>query len=98
MPGEPVQVTMTQIAERLKTWKRNNNSVVLFLGSRAGGLFRSPDFHNTMLPFSNRNLNNLSPAERFAEFAEVLTGSSMKMNLSRVLLSLVHCVEDKSGT
>jgi len=56
MPGEPTQSTIQEMAHMLEIRKMSRHSTVLFLGARAGGLFRSPAFYDAMQRFSKRNL------------------------------------------
>lgn len=64
---------ITEIAQELEIRKKNDTPTVLFLGSRAGGLFRSQFFYKTLQAFSTRNFSMLSQTEQFAECYRILT-------------------------
>jgi hypothetical protein len=53
--------------------KKTNNPAVLFLGARAGGLFRSQAFYEILKPFSKLTLNDLLPIEQFGECYRLLS-------------------------
>ncbi len=67
-----VKVDIADIAHTLKIGKNNNQSMVLFLGSRAGGLFCSQSFYDTMKGCSNRSFNTLTRQEQFVECFKLL--------------------------
>lgn len=64
-PNTPFDIKF--IANRLKMRKESNASTVLLLGSRAGALFRSTQFYESLRGFSYRDFNKLSSIERFRE-------------------------------
>src|SRR6266550_613072 len=72
MADKIVKVEIADIAQALKMRKDDKQSMVLFLGARAGALFHSQHFHELMKGFSTRNFNTLSPQEQFAECYQVL--------------------------
>lgn len=72
MPGRSVEKNIADIAEALKLKQRNNQSMVLLLGSRAGGLFRSKDFFATLKEYSMRSFDLLSREGQFAESYKAL--------------------------
>jgi len=67
------QFDMNEMARLLKMRKMNNHHTVLLLGARAGGLFRSEHFYDSLQQFSNRDFNELSLSERFGECYSILT-------------------------
>ncbi|MBV9228930.1 MAG: hypothetical protein JOZ18_06425 [Chloroflexi bacterium] len=109
MPGEPEKAEMTALIAWLGMRKKTNNPAVLFLGARAGGLFRSRAFYETLKPFSKRTLNDLAPAEQFGEcyrllsqgqFSEsdrnsILTDSLRNIMLTDADISLAEMVKNK---
>ena len=72
MTERVVKIDIAEIAHALKTRKNNNQSMVLLLGSRAGALFHSQSFYETMKGYSNRNFNMLSRQEQFVECYKLL--------------------------
>src|SRR5579859_6718111 len=72
MAEKIVKVDIAEIAHALKIRKNNNQSMVLFLGSRAGALFRSQSFYDTMRGYSVRNFDALSRQEQFVECYKLL--------------------------
>src|SRR5690349_1206714 len=66
-------VDAKELAKRLKFRKERNDHTVLLLGARAGALFRSEYFYESLQQFSNRDFNGLSLLERFAECYSILT-------------------------
>src|SRR5437764_4018926 len=72
MPVNIVRVEITDIAHMLKIRKKNNQGMVLFLGARAGSLFHSQDFYETLKVYSTNNFDIRSRAEQFAECYKVL--------------------------
>ena len=67
-----LKVNIADIAHALKMRKNSNQSTVLFLGSRAGVLFRSQPFYEIMKQYSTRNFNTLSHQEQFGECYKLL--------------------------
>ena len=72
MAEKRLSVDIAEIAHALKMKKNNNQSMVLFLGSRAGALFRSQPFYEFMKPYSTRSFGKLSDQERFVECYKLL--------------------------
>ncbi len=72
MAEKRLRVDIAEIAHTLKMKKNNNQSMVLFLGSRAGALFRSEPLYEFMKPYSTRSFDNLSDQERFVECYKLL--------------------------
>jgi hypothetical protein len=72
MAEKRLSVDIAEIAHTLKMKKNNNQSMVLFLGSRVGGLFCSQDFYDSMKVYSNRNFNKLTRQEQFVECFKLL--------------------------
>src|SRR5947209_20140568 len=94
MPGEPTQSTIQEMAHMLEIRKMSRHSTVLFLGARAGGLFRSPAFYDAMQRFSKLNFTTLSLAAQFAECYQVLTWlQSSENELNNILYGILRHVE-----
>lgn len=70
---EHKQFGIKEMADLLEMRKRNNHRTVLLLGSRAGCLFRSEHFYETLQKFSHRGFHNLSPSEQFGECYNILS-------------------------
>ncbi len=87
MPGKVVEKNIADIAEALKLKQKNNQSMVLFLGSRAGGLFRSQDFFDTMKEYSVRSFDLLSREGQFAASYKSLRQDSFNDNNIHALLT-----------
>lgn len=62
-----------EMANLLEMRKQNNHRTVLLLGSRAGWLFRSEHFYETLQKFSHRGFNNLSQSAQFGECYSILS-------------------------
>jgi hypothetical protein len=72
MPGEVPRSDVPEMATLLEFRKKHNQRTVLFLGARAGGLFRSAQFYETIRQFSKRDFAELSQFEQFSECYNVL--------------------------
>lgn len=66
-------VDAKELAKRLKFRKEHKAHTVLLLGARAGELFRSQYFYESLQQFSNLGFNRLSRVEQFAECYSILT-------------------------
>ena len=66
------KLSIQDIAKRLETRKQIQNSTVLVLGSRAGGLFRSQSLYTTLSQFSSRPFSELPRIEAFEECYSIL--------------------------
>ncbi|GHO96599.1 hypothetical protein KSF_066470 [Reticulibacter mediterranei] len=73
MMPEPEKVEITALVTWLGMRKKIKNPAVLFLGARAGGLFRSQELCDILQPFSKRTLHELSQSHRFEECYKVLS-------------------------
>ncbi len=60
--------------------KKQGQSLTLFLGARAGGLFGNADFYSLVKDFSLLNFNNLSALEKFQECYKVLNSKRTDKN------------------
>ena len=94
MPGRFVEKNIADIAEALKLKQRNNQSMVLLLGSRAGGLFRSQDFFATLKEYSKRSFDLLSREGQFAESYKALKQD--RFNEKNIHALLVASLQDVS--
>ena len=72
MAREASRSDVLELATQLKFRKKHNQRTVLFLGARAGGLFRSQQFYDTVRQFSKQNFAELSRFEQFSECYQVL--------------------------
>ncbi|MBV9617383.1 MAG: hypothetical protein JO011_15805 [Ktedonobacteraceae bacterium] len=92
MPGKVLKKNIADVAEALKLKQKNNQSMVLFLGSRAGGLFRSQGFFATLKEYSMRSFDLLSREGQFAESYKALKQDRFNENTIYALLlaSLQH--------
>jgi hypothetical protein len=87
MPRKAVKQNIDDIADAITLKQKNNQSMVLFLGSRAGGLFRSRDFIATMKEYSIRSFDPLSREGQFAESCKVLKQDRFNDNTIHALLT-----------
>jgi TIR domain len=71
-----METSVLEIATFLKTRKSVNNRTVLFLGARAGGLFRNPIFYESINNFSKRSFGGLSDIDKFRECYTVLSDAN----------------------
>lgn len=70
---EKLEFDVEQMAKLLNTRKNTGGpATVLFLGSRTGSLFRRPFLADQLKGFSNRDLLNMAPVERFRECYNIL--------------------------
>src|SRR5256885_16641226 len=67
-------ITIAHLAKLLEIKKINGQSIVLFLGSRAGGLFLNETFYSYIerLSTSDTMFNKLTVLEKFSESYRVL--------------------------
>jgi nucleoside phosphorylase len=72
MAREASRSDVPEMATLLEFRKKHNQRTVLFLGARAGGLFRSQQFYDTLRRFSKQNFAELSRFEQFGECYQVL--------------------------
>jgi hypothetical protein len=91
MPGEAEKAEITTLVNWLGMRKKTNNPAVLFLGARAGGLFRSQELYNILRPFSKRTLSELSQGHQFEECYKVLSqGQFSERELDSILTRSLH--------
>lgn len=72
MDAVPSTANVIDIARWLKKRKENDRSTTLFLGARAGGLFRSKTLYSTSQYFSPRTFHNMTQTQQFGECYRVL--------------------------
>jgi hypothetical protein len=83
----PSKIQVTDIIRWLEK-KDNSRSTVLFLGARAGGLFRSKTLYATLQYFSLRTFNNMSRVEQFNECYHALLRSDFsKSDIDTILIA-----------
>lgn len=73
-------VQMTGIARLLQKRMDAGRSTVLFLGARAGGLFRSKTLYSKVQYFSSRAFNSMPRIEQFGECCRVLVEEDLQRN------------------
>ncbi len=67
--------------------KKNNQGMVLFLGSRAGSLFHCQDFYETLKKYSTNNFAIRSREEQFAECYKILQKGRFSENEIHTILT-----------
>ncbi len=72
MPKKILRAEIAAIAHALKMMEENNQSMVLFLGTRTGTLFYNDNFYDMMKEYSTRNFDLISREEQFAECYKIL--------------------------
>jgi hypothetical protein len=91
MAVEVARIDVAELARDLEARKNDNQRATLILGSRAGGLFRSDYFYDTMKQFSMRDFGNLSPREQFSECYSVLNkGQMSKTDIEVIIGNALH--------
>src|SRR5436305_14632868 len=99
MSGSTSETSIEEIARVLATRKDQGQSVVLFLGTRAGGLFGNEFLYDTLKNFSLLNFDALSNVDKFRECYYVLskhfTESERHNILVGALATLRYREEDK---
>jgi hypothetical protein len=70
------RLDIQDMANLLEMRKNNNHPTVLLLGARAGRLFHSMHFSETLLPFSKRDFHQLSRIKQFQECYSILTNDN----------------------
>lgn len=91
MPGEAEKAEIATLVNWLGMRKKINNPAVLFLGARAGGLFRSQELYNILRPFSKRTLSELPRTHQFEECYKVLSqGQFSERELDSILTESLH--------
>ncbi len=73
MPGAVKETNIEEIAGMLVEHRSQGKHPILFLGARAGGVFRNAYLYETLKQFSLLNFDKLSGAEQFRECYRVLT-------------------------
>ncbi len=73
MPGAVKETNIEEIAGMLVEHRSQGKHPILFLGARAGGVFRNAYLYETLKQFSLLNFDKLSSAEQFRECYRVLT-------------------------
>src|ERR1700680_2731585 len=72
MPENVSSIEIKELASLLELRRKHHQRTVLFIGSRAGGFFRSQDFYDTLEPFSKRSFSTLQHTEQFVECHKLL--------------------------
>ncbi len=67
------ETNVEEIAEELKTRRKQGQRTTLFLGSRTGGLFGNEYLYEMLKQFSLLNFDTLSNIEKFRECYYVLS-------------------------
>lgn len=88
MKEEMSKADVIEIAHVLKARKNNYQGMVLFLGSRAGGLFHNQSFYEIMRGYSTHNFNLLTHEEQFSECYKILQKGRFSENEIHIILTL----------
>lgn len=94
METAPLGLNVIDIAKWLKKRKENGHSTVLFLGSRAGGLFRSKTFYSTSKRFSPRAFQDMTQSQQFRECYRVLCeGDFVQGDINSILMASLQSLK-----
>jgi metacaspase-1 len=72
MSNEVSRSDVAEMAALLTLRKQHHQRTILFLGARAGALFRSQQFYEILRPFSKRSFTAMSRFEQFTECYKLL--------------------------
>jgi hypothetical protein len=90
---EGAKITFTQILGFLEE-NIDKGGIVLLLGARAGGFFRSQDFYNTIRSFGNPSFRDLPRGRQFAECYRLLIGSLFtREGIDTILIASLNDVD-----
>jgi nucleoside phosphorylase len=73
---KPMETNVSNIATLLKVRKHGNIRPVLFLGARAGGLFRNPTLYEIIKILSEHAFDEFSDSDKFRECFTVLSDAN----------------------
>jgi hypothetical protein len=92
-----METSVLEIATFLKTRKSVNNRTVLFLGARAGGLFRNPILYESIKNFSKSTFDELSESDQFHECYTVLSDANRftEIDVYDILLASLNQSTDR---
>jgi hypothetical protein len=83
-----------EVANWLKKRRENGLSNVLFLGARAGGLFRSKTLYSTSQYFSPRTFHNMIQTQQFGECYRVLCeGDFVRGDIHSILVAALQSLK-----
>src|SRR5947209_9855501 len=86
---EDIKIDFTRLVELLEREK----GMILMLGARAGGFFRSQDFFNAMKMYSNPSFSRLSRAQQFGESYKLLINPNLlppRKDVDRILMASLY--------
>jgi len=90
----PLEASITDVARWLERRRITGESTVLFLGARAGGLFRSKPLYSTVQYFSPRTFNDMSRLEQFDECCHALHREDFsKSDIDTILIASLQGLE-----
>jgi hypothetical protein len=90
----PLEASITDVARWLERRRIAGDSIILFLGARAGGLFRSRQLYRRVQPFSPRTFIEMSRIEQFGECCRVLhEGDFSKSDIDSILVESLQGLE-----
>src|SRR5947209_5906961 len=75
MADEVSVIDVKAMADLLDTRRKHGKRTLLFLGARAGGLYRSYAFYDSLKTFSKLNFAKMSRPKQFEECYELLKPS-----------------------
>jgi TIR domain len=94
MVANPSEVGVTDVVKWLEKRKESGKKTILFLGARAGGLFRSKTLYSTAQYFSPRTFNNMTRVEQFGECCRVLHQKEFsKSDIDTILIASLQALE-----
>ncbi len=94
MLTHPSKVHLVDIVKWLEQKSDSDRGTTLFLGARAGGLFRSRTLYSTSQYFSPRTFQNMSRVEQFAECYRVLNREDFsKSDIDTILIASLQGLE-----
>lgn len=86
MSGRAAEINIEEISRTLETRRDHGQRTVLFLGARAGGLFRNEYLYEIMKKFSLLNFDTLSNEDKFKECYRVLSTRFSKTEINDILV------------
>src|SRR6266704_1327697 len=90
------EISVAQIADWLLFRKGMNRSIVVFWGSRAGGLYKNEHFYNQIQNYSPLQFDGLNELERYYECYWVLSQLDPVERENMLKASLAEGLEDLS--
>ncbi len=85
--------SIVEIAEDLVERRNKNKKTVLILGSQAGALYRSPQFCDEWSPLSKRNVDEMTPNQRFRECYSLLQSEKKRNGWRDLKNTLIQSIK-----